>query len=119
MDGLGMICRLSRIHNWRFRSPGRTWRSWGGRAVDLRCHFVYAAFVEDTWISSYTLAQSLQSKANLSAKDAVHLACAGYSRADFFLACDDRLLKPVKRLALDVEVLNPVDYIRKVGDTWS
>jgi len=67
----------------------------------------------------YTLAQSLQSKANLSAKDAVHLACASYRKADFFLTCDDRLLKPAKRLALAPKILNPVDYIRKAGDTWS
>ena len=67
----------------------------------------------------YTLARTLQKTANLSAKDAVHLACAVHSRADFFLTCDDRLLKPARRLTLDVEVLNPVDYIRKAGDTWS
>ena len=66
----------------------------------------------------YTLAQALRNTANLSAKDAVHLACAVHGRADFFLTCDDRLLKPAKRLALDVGVLNPVDYIRKAGDTW-
>jgi len=66
----------------------------------------------------YKLARTLQKTANLSAKDAVHLACAVHSRADFFLTCDDRLLKPAKRLALEVEVLNPVDYIRKAGATW-
>ena len=66
----------------------------------------------------YKLARTLQKTANLSAKDAVHLACAVHGRADFFLTCDDRLLKPAKRLALEVEVLNPVDYIRKAGATW-
>jgi len=65
------------------------------------------------------LAQSLQSKAHLSAKDAVHLACAVYGKADFFLTCDDQLLKPAKRLALAPKILNPVDYIRKAGGTWS
>ena len=67
----------------------------------------------------YALARTLQNTTNLSAKDAVHLACAVHSKAGFFLTCDDRLLKAAKRLALDVEVLDPVDYIRRVGETWN
>ena len=67
----------------------------------------------------YTLAQTLQKTANLSAKDAVHLACAVHGKADFFLTCDDRLLRPARRLTLAPKILNPVDYIRKAGDKWS
>ena len=33
-------------------------------------------------------------------------------KADFFLTCDDRLIKQAKRLQLEMEVLNPIDYIR-------
>lgn len=61
----------------------------------------------------YKLAKSLQGKGRLSAKDAIHLACASYTNADFFLTCDDRLIKQLKRLKLEIVVMNPVDYIRQ------
>ena len=61
----------------------------------------------------YMLAQSFQEKAGLSAKDAVHLACAVYVKAGFFLTCDDQLIKRVRRLGLAMAVMNPVDYIRQ------
>ena len=37
----------------------------------------------------YELAKSFQQKGRLSAKDAIHLACASYIGADVFLTCDD------------------------------
>jgi predicted nucleic acid-binding protein len=60
----------------------------------------------------YKLAQSYSKKRNLSAKDAVHLACAVHLEADFFLTCDDKLLKQARKLRLKVAILNPVDFIR-------
>jgi predicted nucleic acid-binding protein len=61
----------------------------------------------------YKLAKSFQKKGGLSAKDAIHLACASYIAAGSFLTCDDRRIRRAKRLKLDVLVMNPVDYIRK------
>ncbi len=61
----------------------------------------------------YKLAKSFQKKGGLSAKDAVHLACASYIGADAFLTCDDRLIRQAKRLKLEMVVMNPVDYIRR------
>lgn len=61
----------------------------------------------------YTLAQSLQARGGLSAKDAVHLACASSIKAGFFLTCDDTLRKQAQRLNLEIAVMNPVDYIRQ------
>jgi predicted nucleic acid-binding protein len=46
----------------------------------------------------YELAKSFQKKGGLSAKDAVHLACASFVGADVFLTCDDRLIRQAKRL---------------------
>jgi len=63
--------------------------------------------------NSLNLAKSLQKKGGLSAKDAIHLACASYIDADFFLTCDDRLIKQAKRLKFEIVIINPVDYIRK------
>jgi predicted nucleic acid-binding protein len=60
-----------------------------------------------------SLAQSLQTQGGLSAKDAIHLACASFSKAGFFLTCDDTLVKRTKRLNLEIAVMNPVDYMRR------
>ncbi len=62
----------------------------------------------------YELAKSYQHKANLSAKDAVHLSCAVYLKSNFFLTCDDALIKRSKRLNLAMRVMNPIEYIREV-----
>jgi predicted nucleic acid-binding protein len=62
----------------------------------------------------YELAKAYQHKANLSAKDAVHLSCAVYLKAHYFLTCDDELIKRSKRLKLEIRVMNPVEYIREV-----
>ena len=61
----------------------------------------------------YNLAKSFQEEGRLSAKDAIHLACASYIGADAFLTCDDRLIRQAKRLNLETAVMNPVDYIRQ------
>lgn len=61
----------------------------------------------------YNLANSLQEKGGLSSKDAIHLACAFYIKAGFFLTCDDKLIKQARQLNLETIVMNPVDYIRQ------
>lgn len=60
-----------------------------------------------------TLAQSLQERSRLSAKDAVHIACAIYVKADVFLTCDDRLIKQAQCLDLSVKIANPIEYVRR------
>lgn len=65
----------------------------------------------------YRLAKDFQQKAKLSSNDAIHLACAYYVKSNFFLTCDDDLIKCAKRLVLKLKVMNPVDYIREVEKT--
>lgn len=62
----------------------------------------------------YHLAKEFQLKAKLSSKDAVHLACACYAKAHFFLTCDGELIKRAKKLNLEIKIMNPVEYIREV-----
>jgi hypothetical protein len=62
------------------------------------------------------LAQLFQKQARLSAKDAIHLACASCAAANVFLTCDDILVRQAKSLKLDLSILNPVDYIRQEAD---
>jgi len=61
----------------------------------------------------YNYAKLLEQKEGLSAKDAVHLSCARFVRAEFFLTCDDKLAKQAKQVSLEMDILNPVDCIRR------
>lgn len=48
----------------------------------------------------------------LRALDSLHVACAEAISADFFLTCDDHLLK--KQKYFNVSSLNPLDFVQKV-----
>jgi predicted nucleic acid-binding protein len=50
--------------------------------------------------------------------DAVHVAAAEQAKADVLLSCDDRLCKLAKRsnLQIQIRVVNPVDWLKEVGD---
>ena len=61
----------------------------------------------------YNYAKMLQRKGKLTAKDAIHLSCAHFIKAKFFLTCDDKLAIQAKQLNLEMEIMNPVDYIRR------
>lgn len=45
--------------------------------------------------------------------DALHLACAEEAKADYFITCDDQILKRYQEKY--VTVINPVDFILKEG----
>ena len=51
-------------------------------------------------------------KSGLKAIDALHVSCAEAAEADYFLTCDDRLLK--KHRLLTVKSMNPVDFVQKI-----
>jgi predicted nucleic acid-binding protein len=59
------------------------------------------------------LARSFQERGGFGAKDAIHVACAVEIKADYFITCDDKLIKQGQRLDLAPELINPVDYIRQ------
>jgi len=50
-------------------------------------------------------------KRGISAIDALHIATAESANSDFFVACDDRLLKKVKQFK--VKSINPVDFVQQ------
>ncbi len=56
-------------------------------------------------------AESLE-KHGLKAIDSLHVACAESAGADYFLTCDDRLLKKQKHIT--VSSMNPLDFVQKV-----
>ena len=48
-------------------------------------------------------------------RDALHVAAADVGGADYFLTCDDRLLKKRYTLHLTLKMMNPIDFIREEG----
>jgi predicted nucleic acid-binding protein len=60
------------------------------------------------------MAHSYEMAANLSPKDALHVACAVHCNANYFLTCDTQLIKRALRLKLEMIISNPVDYVREV-----
>jgi len=56
-------------------------------------------------------AESLE-KHGLKAIDSLHVACAESAGADYFLTCDDRLLKKQKHIT--ISSMNPLDFVQKV-----
>lgn len=58
-----------------------------------------------------TAAKNLESK-GIKPRDAIHLACAIKWKADYFLTCDDKLIKKVKPMQGEIVILSPIDFIR-------
>lgn len=56
-------------------------------------------------------AAGLVSSLGLSAKDALHVASALAVNADFFLTCDDQLVRKCRNCDLAVNVMNPVEFM--------
>ncbi len=54
-------------------------------------------------------------KSGIRPMDALHLATAAWTKADFFCTCDDKLLKKSKQLkGLSVRVVSPLELIAEV-----
>jgi len=65
----------------------------------------------DKWI----LERSIElEKYGLTGMDAVHIACAEKAKADFFVTCDDNLVKKLERIdKIEIAYYNIIDFISK------
>jgi len=67
------------------------------------------------------LARSIIKSAGITPRDALHVACAETGRCDYFVTCDDDLVRTVRtgRRApkLRVIAINPVEFIRRQGES--
>ena len=61
----------------------------------------------------------IMSNSNTKPKDALHLACAVYFKCDYFITCDDKLIKTQKinNASLEdvignIKIMNPIDFVR-------
>jgi len=53
-------------------------------------------------------------KKGIKPRDALHIACAVKSNADYFLSCDDKVVRKADVLGENLKIVNPVDFIREV-----
>lgn len=86
------------------RNPFPLRREWMERCLSLASEYQHV----DPAIQAR--AQKLE-KLGVSAIDAFHVATAESANVDFFIACDDRLLKKEKHFK--VKSLNPVDFVQQ------
>lgn len=47
--------------------------------------------------------------------DAVHLASAEIAKCDYFITCDDPLLRASERVGLTAKAINPIKYIEEIS----
>ncbi len=53
-------------------------------------------------------------KSGLMGMDAVHIACAEKRKVDFFITCDDSLVKKLKRIdQIGISYYNLIDFVSK------
>jgi predicted nucleic acid-binding protein len=45
--------------------------------------------------------------------DSLHIACAGFAKADYFLTTDDKVLKKASSIS-HVTIIDPIDFIKQV-----
>ena len=76
-----------------------------GMASSLALEYIDMA--EDILIT----AKELELK-EIKPRDAMHLACAIKGSADFFLTCDDKLIKKARFIKDEIDIMNPIDFIR-------
>ena len=46
-------------------------------------------------------------------RDALHLACAFKSRANYFITCDDNIVRKSKDIDINMKIINPVDFLKE------
>lgn len=55
-------------------------------------------------------AKEFESK-GIKPRDSIHLACALHGEAEYFLTCDDKLIKRASALDINIKVINPLRFI--------
>ncbi len=86
---------------------------------DIRLEIENIAHLSTMYISAdeqiRNLAKSFEPK-GIKPRDALHLACAVESESDFFITCDDGIIKKMTSLDLGVSIMNPVPFILKMEE---
>ncbi len=49
----------------------------------------------------------------IKSKDALHIACAIFSKSDYFITTDDSILKKLKDFD-EINIIDPINFIRSI-----
>ncbi len=60
--------------------------------------------------SVLTAAKEFESK-GIKPRDSMHLACALKGKAEYFLTCDDKLIRRATTLDINIKIINPLRFI--------
>jgi predicted nucleic acid-binding protein len=52
-------------------------------------------------------------RSGIKPRDAIHLACALKGKAEYFVTCDDKLIKKAGLMNDNIIAMNPVDFVRE------
>lgn len=63
----------------------------------------------------YNMAREFESKGT-KPRDSLHLACAVKGNADYFLTCDDKLIKKVSTMGIDLKIMNPIRFVEEMEE---
>lgn len=61
----------------------------------------------------YNMAKEFESK-GIKPRDALHLACAVKGNVDYFLTCDDKLIKKVSTMGINLKIMNPIRFVEEM-----
>ena len=103
-SGEAILVNSSVLEFENSRNPFPVRREWMERCLSLATEY------QKVNESIQKRARELE-KQKISAIDSLHIATAESTKADFFIACDDRLLKKEKHFK--VKSINPVDFIQE------
>ncbi len=104
-EGEATLVNSSVLEFENMRNPVEMRSDWMARCLEQ------AETYQQVDLSIRVRAELLEKK-GVKAMDALHISSAEAAKADYFLSCDDRLLK--KHKALNIKAMNPVDFVQKV-----
>ncbi len=64
----------------------------------------------------YHVAKKFEPK-GIKPRDALHLACALKGKADYFITCDDKIVKKASALGISLNVRNPIRFIEEMEES--
>lgn len=84
---------------------------------DVRLEIEMASSLADEIISPddfiISIAKELEAK-GMKARDALHLACALKGKAEYFLTCDDKLIKKAVAVGINLKLMNPARFVEEL-----
>ena len=84
---------------------------------DVRLEIEMASSLADEIISPddsvISIAKELEAK-GMKSRDALHLACALKGGSEYFLTCDDKLIKKAVAVGINLKLMNPARFVEEL-----